>query len=96
MMSDLRESGSIEQDADVVMFVYRHEEYLKREEPIKKSTESDEKFNDRYQRWETLKNEFAGIGEVIIAKNRHGPIGNVRCYYDSQRTMFLNLAGDHG
>ena len=80
MLSDLRESGSIEQDADVVMFVYRDEYYLSRAEPDAARGEAKEK-SDRYQ--EVYLQRKAQLeaahnrAEVIIAKQRNGPIGNV-------------------
>src|SRR5205085_1485393 len=76
-LADLRESGSIEQDADVVMFVFREEYYLGRAEPMRRPEESDEKFNDRYERWRKRYDEVHGLGEIIGAKQRHGPIGTV-------------------
>lgn len=83
-LSDLRESGSIEQDADVVMFVYRESYYLERAEPKPDSLE--------YQSWIDQMNSCRGVAEVIIGKNRHGPIGNVRLSFDSDTTRFGNLA----
>src|SRR5690606_2224481 len=68
-LSDLRESGSIEQDADVVLFVYREEYYLANRQP-KPGTEE-------YFKWEAELNEVRGRAEVIIAKQRHGPTGTV-------------------
>lgn len=90
MLSDLRESGSIEQDADVVMFIYRHEYYLSRREP-QKTGQSNEKFNDEYQRWTEELQESANIAEVIVSKQRHGPIGTVKLHFDSNITRFGDL-----
>jgi replicative DNA helicase len=90
-LSDLRESGSIEQDADVVMFVFREQYYLERAEPSRRPDESDDKFNDRYQRWQERCEEVHSTAEVIIAKQRHGPIGTVRLFFDGQFTKFDNL-----
>ena len=73
MLSDLRESGSIEQDADVVMFVYREEYYLKRKEP----RQSDRK----YPEWQSKLADVHNIMEIIVAKNRNGARGNVKLYY---------------
>jgi replicative DNA helicase len=90
-LSDLRESGSIEQDADVVMFVYREEYYLSREEPKRKTDENDGKFNERYARWQALLAEKQNIAEAIIAKQRHGPIGTIKLRFDGQFTHFEDL-----
>ena len=94
-LADLRESGSIEQDADVVMFVYREQYYLERAEPARRPEESEEKFNDRYQRWQQRLGEVHNIGECIIAKQRHGPIGTVRLQFDGQFTKFSDLDPNH-
>ncbi|MBP6951931.1 MAG: replicative DNA helicase [Alphaproteobacteria bacterium] len=83
-LSDLRESGSIEQDADVVMFVYREEYYLSRKKP----TGSDEKVHE----WEKSMNAVANIAEIIIAKQRHGPIGTVQLHFEGRLTKFSDLA----
>jgi len=90
-LSDLRESGSIEQDSDVVMFIYRREYYLSREEPQRKAGEDDSKFNDRYARWQEDLGECANTAEVIVAKQRHGPIGTVRMFFDANVTRFADL-----
>ncbi len=86
-LSDLRESGSIEQDADAVLFVYRESYYLERQEP----EENDEKF----QAWMEKMDRVRNIGEVIISKQRHGPIGRVELYFDANITKFSNLERHH-
>lgn len=84
-LSDLRESGSIEQDADVVMFVFREEYYVERRKP----SETDFAAIDK---WEAELTAVAGKGEVIIGKQRHGPTGTVEVQFDAARTRFSNLA----
>lgn len=91
-LADLRESGSIEQDADVVMFIYREEYYLSRSQPVQGEHESDEKFNTRLQRIKERGDQVAGKAEVIIAKQRHGPTGTVNLAFEGQYTRFENLA----
>jgi replicative DNA helicase len=93
-LSDLRESGSIEQDADVVMFVYREEYYLTRSEPTRRNEESDQKFNERHDGWRQRCEQTYGKAEVIVAKQRHGPTGVVRLSFEGQFTKFGNLAAD--
>ncbi len=83
-LADLRESGSIEQDADVVMFVYREEYYLSRKKP----TGGDDKIAE----WERSLNAVANIADVIIAKQRHGPIGTVQLHFEGRLTKFSDLA----
>ena len=83
-LSDLRESGSIEQDADVVIFVYREEYYMKNKEP-KMGTEE-------YFKWQTEMEQVHGRAEVIIGKQRHGPTGTVALQFDAEVTRFSNLA----
>ncbi|HVH82104.1 MAG TPA: replicative DNA helicase [Stellaceae bacterium] len=92
-LADLRESGSIEQDADVVMFIFREEYYLSRGAPTQRPEETNEKFNDRYQRWLERSNEVVGLAEVIIAKQRHGPIGTVKLHFEAETTKFDNYIG---
>ena len=96
MLSDLRESGSIEQDADVVMFVYREEYYLAREEPGQRPNETAEKFNERYASWSQRLQETASVAEAIVAKQRHGPIGIVKMHFDSNYTRFSDLETRYG
>jgi replicative DNA helicase len=93
-LSDLRESGSIEQDADVVMFVYREEYYLTRSEPTRRAEESDQRFNERHEGWRQRCEQTYGKAEVIVAKQRHGPTGIVRLSFEGQFTKFGNLAAD--
>ncbi|WP_417721918.1 replicative DNA helicase [Salipiger sp.] len=83
-LSDLRESGSIEQDADVVMFVFREEYYVEREKP------SDDRL-DEMAGWQERMSRLHGKAEVIIGKQRHGPIGTVELSFESQFTRFGNL-----
>ena len=94
-LSDLRESGSIEQDADIVMFLYREQYYLEREEPNRKVEENDDKFNDRYEQWQQRCAEAHNLAECIVAKQRHGPIGTVRLFFEGQYTRFSDLDTHH-
>lgn len=94
-LADLRESGSIEQDADMVMFIYREEYYLKRGEPGRHANESDEKYNERYAQWQARLEKIYNTAEVIIAKQRHGPIGSVKLFFDGQFTRFSDLDENH-
>jgi replicative DNA helicase len=92
-LADLRESGSIEQDADVVMFIFREEYYLSRGEPVRRPEETDDKYNDRHDRWRERCEQTFGLAEVIIAKQRHGPIGTVKLHFEAETTKFDNLIG---
>jgi replicative DNA helicase len=83
-LSDLRESGSIEQDADVVMFVYREEYYLGRKEPAEGTAEHAE--------WQAEMDKVHNMAEVIVAKQRHGPTDKVRLLFEAELTRFGNLA----
>ena len=83
-LSDLRESGSIEQDADVVMFVFREEYYKEREKPGDHDLEGMAK-------WQEVMEQVHGKAEVIIGKQRHGPIGTVELAFEGQFTRFSNL-----
>ncbi len=85
-LSDLRESGSIEQDADVVMFVYREEYYVKNKEP-KYGTEE-------HNKWQADMNAVRGKAEVIIGKQRHGPTGTVQVAFQGEFTRFSDLADE--
>jgi replicative DNA helicase len=83
-LADLRESGTIEQDADVVMFIYREEYYESRKKP---STGSD-----KIASWQKHMSEIYNVAEIIIAKQRHGPIATISMHFDGQKTKFSNLA----
>lgn len=90
-LSDLRESGSIEQDADVVMFVYREEYYF--DQKNKEPRRGDPDYSDvKYMEWETKRREVRGSAEVIVGKQRHGPTGTVDLHFDGQFTRFSNRA----
>src|SRR5262249_50701840 len=93
-LADLRESGSIEQDADVVMFIYRDEYYLMREEPKRRDNETSEHFNQRHDDWKQRCEQNYGRAEVIVAKQRHGPVGIVHLAFEGQYTKFDNLPAD--
>ena len=92
VMSDLRESGSIEQDADIVMFVYRENYYIVNDKPKLKANETPEHLQKRLEDWEKAMRETANIAEVIIGKQRHGPTGSVQLFWNGDYTQFGNLA----
>jgi replicative DNA helicase len=85
-LADLRESGSIEQDADVVMFVFREEYYLERRQPRENTEE--------HKKWQDEMDAVTGKAEVIIGKQRHGPTGTVQLSFEAQFTRFGNLAAE--
>ena len=82
-LADLRESGSIEQDADVVMFIYREEYYLARKEPPEGT--------DEHQDWQDKMERVHNLADVIIAKQRHGPTGKIELLFDGRFTRFANF-----
>ena len=82
-LSDLRESGSIEQDADVVMFVYREAYYLERKEPRPATVEHAE--------WQAKMSEVSNLAEILISKQRHGPTGNIMLEFEAMFTKFKDL-----
>jgi len=86
-LSDLRESGSIEQDADVVAFIYRESYYHERKKP----PENDPKFDE----WNSKMNDLRRLSEIIIAKQRNGPVGSVHLFFDAEFTRFGNLEVYH-
>lgn len=91
-LSDLKESGDIEQDADVVMFLYREEYYLTRNEPRHKAGQTREAYATERADWEDRCREVRGLAEIEVAKNRHGRTGGIRCTFDGERQRFENLA----
>jgi len=90
LLSDLRESGSIEQDADVVLFLYRQEMYLRSPEP--KEGERAESWADRMTAYEEQRGKVSGLAEIIVAKNRHGRTDTVRVHFNAAQQLFSNLA----
>ena len=86
-LADLRESGSIEQDADVVAFIYRPEYYLSRLEPEEHGTEA-------YEKWQARMEEVHNLAEVIIGKQRHGPTGTIKLVFEGELTRFSDHARD--
>ena len=94
-LADLRESGTIEQDSDVVMFIFREEYYLQRDQPSRRDNEAEEKFQDRIELHNTLLKESRNIAEVIVAKQRHGPVGTVELHFNGDLTKFSDLHHYH-
>ena len=82
-LSDLRESGAIEQDADVVMFVYRESYYLERKEPRPATVDHAD--------WQAKMNEVSNLAEIIIGKQRHGPTGNINVEFEAMFTKFRDI-----
>ena len=83
-LADLRESGSIEQDADLVVFLYREEYYLARTEPPEGT--------EKHIMWTDKMEKIHNIAEIIVAKNRHGPISRVKLHFNASNTKFSDLA----
>lgn len=94
-LSDLRESGTIEQDADVVMFIYRDEYYLAQKMPKQMGFENGEKFQAAIDKWTQDMERVHNQAEVIIAKQRHGPTGTVPLFFEAEFTRFDNLDLTH-
>jgi len=93
MLSDLRESGAIEQDADVVIFIYRDEYYAKKAEPLRGSYKSDTQFDEAHIRWGERWKAAKGVAEAIIAKQRMGPTGDIKLRFDGSTMSFGDLDG---
>jgi replicative DNA helicase len=94
-LADLRDSGTIEQDADVVMFIFREEYYLERDQPLQRVDEKEDHFHDRYGRWELRRDAVKNKAEVLVAKQRHGPTGSVNLFFEGAFTRFGDLDTRH-
>jgi len=92
MLSDLRESGSIEQDADMVWFVYREDYYVKATEPKFPAEGDPPDVADKWEKWRQKMEQVTGLAELIIAKQRHGATGKVRMRFEARITRFSDLA----
>ena len=93
-LSDLRESGSIEQDADIVLFVYREEYYIAAREPKRPIEGDDAKTFESHDQWARDMERVFGLSEVVIAKQRHGATGKVRLKFESKITRFSDIADE--
>ena len=94
MLSDLRESGSIEQDADMVWFVFREDYYVAAREPKVPEGSDDAKIHEAHAAWQAEMERVFGTAELIVAKQRHGATGKVRLRFESRITRFSDLADD--
>jgi replicative DNA helicase len=94
ILSDLRESGSIEQDADLVLFVYREEYYVNFQKPTEPGPDAGEMdpVNIAYQEWMRAMDKVHGVAEVVVAKSRHGSTGTIPIKFDAKITRFSDLA----
>jgi replicative DNA helicase len=94
-LSDLRESGSIEQDADMVMFVYRDEYYEAQRAPKQVGHESEDKFQDALNQWQQRMEQVHNKADLIISKQRHGPTGTIQLFFEAEFTRFGDLDQTH-
>ncbi|MEO8715647.1 MAG: replicative DNA helicase, partial [Acetobacteraceae bacterium] len=95
-LSDLRESGTIEQDADCVMFVYRDDYYLRQREPKQIAFDSEDKYQTQMEKWKRDMEQVHNKAELIIAKQRHGPTGKIDLFFEAEFTRFADLDQTHG
>ena len=95
-LSDLRESGSIEQDADIVLFIYREEYYVAAREPKRGADGDDAKVHEAHDAWMRDMERAFGVCELIVAKQRHGATGKVKLKFESRITKFSDLADEYG
>jgi replicative DNA helicase len=96
VLTDLRQSGDIEQDADAVMFVYRPEYYLPKAAPERSASETGEKYQMRVNEWHDAKQRLAGVAEVILAKVREGEACVVPMDFDGATTAFSEVSHGQG
>ena len=94
-LSDLRESGTIEQDADAVMFVYRDEYYLQQRAPKQIAHDSEEKYQDALEKWQRDMDRVYNKAELYIAKQRHGPTGKIDLFFEAEFARFADLDIEH-
>jgi replicative DNA helicase len=94
-LADLRESGTIEQDADVVMFLYRDEYYLQQRQPKQMAYPSEEKYQDALEKWQKDMERVHNLAELIVAKQRHGPTGKRELFFEAEFTRFADLDRHH-
>jgi replicative DNA helicase len=95
-LADLRESGSIEQDADVVMFVYRDEYYLQQRAPKQIGFDNEEKFHGAVEKWQRDMEQVHNRAELLIEKQRHGPTGKIDLFFEGEFTRFADIDLQHG
>jgi replicative DNA helicase len=95
-LADLRESGSIEQDADVVMFIYRDEYYLQQRAPKQIGFDNEEKFHAAVEKWQRDMELVHNRAELLIEKQRHGPTGKIDLFFEGEFTRFADLDLHHG
>jgi replicative DNA helicase len=94
-LSDLRESGSIEQDADMVMFIYRDEYYLQQKEPKIVAFDREDKYQEAMEKWKADMQTVYQKAELILAKQRHGPTGKIDLFFEGEFTRFADLDTVH-
>ncbi len=94
-LSDLRESGSIEQDADAVMFVYRDEYYLQQRAPKQMAFDNEEKFQNALDKWQRDMEQVHNKAELLLEKQRHGPTGKIDLFFEGEFTRFADLDTVH-
>lgn len=88
MIADLRDSGSLEQDADVIAFLYREHYYLQQSMPTRRDKDTDAQFDERLETWRRRLRDAEGVGELIVAKHRQGATGTVRLRWEERLTWF--------